>query len=87
MSQSKTHKSQSLTAAVPSLRKIHRKYFQVLSMWHLLIYQTLHYNTPTPATLAVSGTAQHYTVTMVHAVTLPVDPAMSRRHVLLVIRI
>jgi len=74
MSQSKTHKSQSLTAAVPSLRKIHRKYFQVLPMWHLLRYQTLHYNTPTPATLALSGTVQRYTVTMVPAIILPVDP-------------
>ena len=43
-------------------------------MSHLLQYRTLHFNTPTPATLAVSGTVQHYTVTMVHASILPVDP-------------
>jgi len=54
-------------------------------MSHLLQYRTLHINTPTPATLAVSGTVHHYTVTMVHASILPVDPGMSCRHVRLVI--
>jgi len=56
-------------------------------MWHLLLYRILHFSTPTPATLAVSGTVQHYTVTVAHAVVIPVDPGMSRRHVVLVIRI
>jgi len=64
MSNSKIHKSQSLTAAVPffALRKVHRRYFQVQPTWHLLRHRTLHFNTPTPAILAVSGTVQHYTV-------------------------
>lgn len=70
-----------------SLRKVYRQYFQVLPLSHLKRYRTLDFNTPTPATLAVSGTVQHYTVTMVHAITLPVDPGMSFRHVALAIRI
>jgi hypothetical protein len=81
MSKSKTHQSQSLTAAIASLSKVHRQYFQALPISHLLQYRTLHLNTPTPATLAVSGTVQHYTFTMVHAIILPVDPGMSRPHV------
>jgi hypothetical protein len=72
---------------MPSLPKIHTQYFQALPVSHLLQYRPLHDNTPTAATLAVSGTVQHYTVTMVHAIILPADPGMSCRHVGLVIRI
>jgi hypothetical protein len=75
MSKRKTHKSQSLTAAMLSLHKVHRQYFQALPLSHLLRYRTAHFDTLTAATLAVCGTEQHYTVIMVHAaVILPVDP-------------
>jgi len=87
MSKSKTHKSQSLTAVVPYLRKVNRQYFQALTLSHLLRYRTLHFNTPTAATLAVSGTIQHYTITMLHAIILTADPGKSCCHAGLVIRI